>query len=155
MNRGYIFCLTLLCLFACGESIKPPKPDNLIPRDKMASILHELFIVNSAKGVNRKLMENKGIVPEEYILNKFNIDSVQFAQSNNYYAHDIETYQSIIEDVKSQLIKQRDSLQTLEEKEKEAAKKRRDSLLKNKTPNPRINKDSIIRKLDKLEEIES
>lgn len=122
----------------------------------MISILQELFIVNSAKGVNRKLMENKGIVPEEYILSKFNIDSTQFAQSNDYYAHDIETYQTIIEEVKSQLLVQRDSLTKFVEREKELAKKRRDSLKNIRTPNPTINKDSIIKNsLDKIKEIEN
>jgi len=137
----YFFFLALIA-FACDDSVRPSKPDDLIPKEKMVAILKEMFIVNSAKGVNRKLLENRGFDPEEYILKRFDIDSAQFANSNNYYAHDIGDYQSIIENIKTDLRADLDSLREIEDKRKEDAKKRRDSLRQNKVPNPNIKIDS-------------
>lgn len=131
LKRLYIFIAILL--MACSGDQKPTKPKNLIPKDKMASILYEMFVVNSAKGINRKLLENRGIKLEDYILNKFEIDSAQFAESNNYYAHDIKGYQSMMEVVKERINKLKDSLELIEKEEKKLTKKRLDSL-KKKTP---------------------
>ena len=113
---------------SCYKTERPPRPDNLIPKDKMVSVLYEMFVVNSAKGTNRKLLENNGVELENYILTKFEIDSAQFANSNTYYAYDFKTYQAIIEQVKERITRSKDSLSKLDEIEKEIAKKIKDSL---------------------------
>ena len=69
----------------------------------MSDILYDMYIINAAKGVNRKLLEKEGVVPETYILTRHNIDSTQFANSNNYYAYDTDIYKSIVEKVKTKL----------------------------------------------------
>ena len=83
--------LAILCIgfdvLAVIQDLRPEKPENLISKDKMAEILYDMFIINSAKGVNRKILRNNGIDPEAYILSKYEIDSIHFAQSNAYYAY--------------------------------------------------------------------
>ena len=83
LKKISVILLFLSCL-ACSD--KPKKPDNLISETKMEAVLYDLYMINSAKGVNRKLLEKNGFVPETYILTKHNVDSLQFAESNNYYA---------------------------------------------------------------------
>jgi hypothetical protein len=125
-----IIVFLFLLVLACDEADKRIKPHNLIPVDQMSEILHELYIVNSAKGVNRKLLELKGFKPEKYVLSKYNIDSTQFAESSAYYAFDTEVYKSIVDQVKSRLEKEKIEYRELMENRKLAAKKMSDSVNK-------------------------
>lgn len=145
---GVLIVLSLLVL-ACNNADKPIKPDNLISKNKMEHILYDLYIINAAKGVNRKLLEAEGFIPETYVLTKHKIDSIQFADSNAYYAFDSETYNGIIKNVKTKLEKEKKIYEKLEEAEGRAAKKKRDSLDKIK----KRKKDSIYQALQKRDSI--
>ena len=131
----------VLCflLMSCNGRDKPKKPDNLISKGKMAEVLYDLYIINAAKGVNKKMLEASGFNPETYILTKHNIDSLQFADSNMYYAFDTEAYQAIVEQVKARLVREKDEVEELIKVEEKASKIRRDSINKIKTKQ----KDSI------------
>ncbi len=137
-----IFCFLSL---ACEKKVKPKKPDDLIPKDKMEQILYDLYVINAAKGVNKRLLEKNDFVPETYVLTKHMIDSAQFANSNAYYAFDTDIYKKIVANVKAKLEKQKEEYEELQKIEAKVAKRKRDSLkLKQK------NKDSIKRiKVDK------
>lgn len=132
-NAVLIFFIGLIIL-SCGDKDRPPKPANLIKKEKMADILYDLYIINAAKGVNRKIIEKQSLEPEAYVLTKHNIDSSQFADSNNYYAYDTEDYQSIIETVKVRLQKEKQEYEELQKREEEAKKRKRDSLRANNNP---------------------
>jgi len=139
-----ISVIVVLCLLvmACNGYDKPKKPDNLIPKDKMSEVLYDLYIINAAKGVNRKLLEANGFIPETYVLTKYNIDSLQFAESNGYYSFDTDVYKVIIDDVKTRLEKEKEEFDVLKKAEDEIAKIERDSLNKIK-----IQKKDSIKKL--------
>lgn len=117
-----------LSALACTSTQRPKKPDNLIPKDQMSDILFDLYTINAAKGVNRKLLEKNGFVPKTYVLTKYNIDSLQFANSNDYYAYDNEEYKVIIEKVKARLEKEKEGHEIIRDKEREAKKSTTDSL---------------------------
>ena len=106
-NLKLILCFGLLAM-ACNSSDKHKKPENLIPKDKMTNVLYDLYIINAAKGVNRKLLEDNGVIPEDYVLTKHNIDSTQFAESNVYYAFNADDYNDIVETVKDRIEKEKE-----------------------------------------------
>ena len=137
-----IFCFLF---FACVGTDKPEKPTNLIAKDKMQDILYDLYIINGAKGVNGRLLEDNGFIPETYVLEKYSIDSLQFATSNNYYAFDTEGYKNIIDNVKEKLEIKKEELEELEKEEGIVAKRRRDSI---KEVNKK-NRDSLRKILGK------
>ncbi len=87
----------------CGNSDRPAKPENLISKDKMSEVIYDVFVLNAAKGINKRILENHGIMPQEYVYKKHKIDSLQFAKSNDYYAYDTKIYESIMEKVKQKL----------------------------------------------------
>lgn len=128
-NIVVIIVLSLL-LVACNRSNYIKKPDNLISKDKMSNILYDLYIINAAKGVNRKLLEKHGFVPETYVLTKYNIDSIQFADSNSYYAFKTEVYKVIVDEVKERLEKEKQEYEELRKKEGLSAKTKHDSIKK-------------------------
>ncbi len=148
-----IVVIIVLCLFAmaCDGSDKIKKPDNLIAKEKMSDILYDLYIINAAKGINKKLLETNGFRPETYLLTKYNIDSTQFADSNTYYALNTEVYRVIVDTLKARLQKEKVTFEELKIKEGMAAKGKRDSikdLPKNKKSTFKkviVKKDSVIK----------
>lgn len=130
-NISIIIVLSFL-IIACNGIDKPKKPDNLISKDKMAEVLYDLYVINAAKGVNKKMLESNGFNPENYVLKKYNIDSLQFVDSNMYYAFNTEAYEAIIEQVKARLEMEKDEVEALQKAEAEAEKIRRDSINKMK-----------------------
>ncbi|APX99258.1 hypothetical protein BWR22_02685 [Lacinutrix venerupis] len=112
---------------SCFNVEKPEKPKNLITEDNMVNILVDMAIMSSAKGVNKSKIEKNGIVPDQYIYDKNNTDSLTFAESNAYYAYDIKKYDIIYNRVKDSLTAIREGYKEILEKEK-AEKKIKDSI---------------------------
>ena len=104
--KHLIVILLSLILLSCHGVNKPKKPENLLSKSKMIDIIVDIALFTSAKGINKYEIQEQGILPEAYIYNKHNVDSLQFAMSNEYYSYDIEVYEFIYQDV-------HDSLQTL------------------------------------------
>ena len=135
-----VFIIVLLVFLGCTDSDRPAKPDNLIGEAQMSDIIYDVFLLNAAKGINKRILENNGILPQEYVYKKYSIDSLQFAKSNDYYSYDVKTYESIMERVKQRLELEKalnDSITSQEERRKDslnAAKKElrtmNDTLLK-------------------------
>tara|TARA_B100000427_G_scaffold320641_1_gene320222 strand:- start:1073 stop:1528 length:456 start_codon:yes stop_codon:yes gene_type:complete len=93
-----------IIIFGCNNvSQKNPIPKNLISEEKMIDVIYEMTLISVSKGVNRRVLENNGVVPEKYIFNKYNIDSLQFALSNQFYSNHLETYLRIYNRVKEKL----------------------------------------------------
>jgi hypothetical protein len=115
--KHFFYIIVLIALFGCSGMDKPKKPTNLIGKDKMTKIMYDVYILNAAKGVNRKLLELNGVMPLDYVYKKHGIDSLQFAESNTYYAYDTEDYAAMIENVKLDLQKNKDLYEKLNKEE--------------------------------------
>jgi len=136
-----IIILGVLVL-ACDDLKRPKKPDNLISKAQMSDLFYDLYVVSAAKGVNRKLLEEKNFNPETYILEKYNLDSTRFAESNNYYAFDPEVYKAIVDKTKERLEAEKKVFDDLRQLETDSIKNRRDSI-KNRKDSIKNIKDSI------------
>ena len=98
----------LLLFFSCSNRI--PKPNNLISKDKMVDVLYDVTILNAAKNVDKRRLENHGILPNEFIYSKYSIDSLQLRESLDYYASDLDEYKSIINKLEERFIKEKELL---------------------------------------------
>ena len=87
----------------CDKKNSIEKPANLISQHKMSDILFDMFIISSSKGSSINILKDNGIQPDVFILSKYGIDSIDFVNSNNYYAHDIVSYNKILKSVKDRL----------------------------------------------------
>ena len=127
-----------LVLFSCSFTIeKKEVPDNLISEEEMINILYDMSLISVSKGINKRILENNGMKPKKYILKKYDIDSLQFVTSNEYYSKDLERYLSIYEEVLNKLEVNREFIiDSIENYKKERAKR---SLEINKE-NPNNNK---------------
>ena len=138
--KHFFYILVLISFVSCNNLDRPKKPKNLIAKDEMSEIMYDLYILNAAKGVNRKLLELNGIMPVDYIYKKYGIDSLQFAESNTYYAYDLEVYTGIMEKMTAQLEKDKELYQKLNDEDQKIL----DSLQKiERKPIKLIKKDSL------------
>ena len=71
----------------------------------MVDILYDMALLQAMKSYNPNMLDVMNINSTNYIYKKYNIDSLQFAQNNEYYASRIEEYQKIYEKVDERLQK--------------------------------------------------
>ncbi|OIQ30022.1 MAG: hypothetical protein BM564_04445 [Bacteroidetes bacterium MedPE-SWsnd-G2] len=135
MNRILILIGFVFLAVSCDKVERPAKPENLLSTAQMSNIYYDIFVMNGAKGVNKKHLEEKGVNPYEFVFDKHNTDSLQFFSSNDYYAFDIETYNNLLLDVKLRLEKEKEEFNGLYKEEerlkdsiREVKRKKRDSL---------------------------
>ncbi|MDA9067318.1 DUF4296 domain-containing protein [Flavobacteriaceae bacterium] len=127
MNKLKVIII-LIFVLGCNNSLtQKPIPIDLISQEKMVDIIYDMTLINVAKGVNKSILENNGIIPEQYLFNKHSIDSTLFARSNEYYSNDLKTYQMIYDNVKIKLEKNKniisDSIDILKQISGELSKK--------------------------------
>ncbi len=133
--------------FSCQNVEKVEKPKNLISEQKMAEVLTDLSLLNSAKNYNRRLLEDTGFKPDEYLYSKHNIDSAQLSQSTRYYASNQNQLEAIYKKVKTNLEKLQREL---------AIKKEKEELLRDtlpKSPKDSLIQDSILGKPPRMDSL--
>lgn len=132
MRYTVIFLLLAFLTISCQDLEKTEKPEDLISEAKMIDVLTEMALLHAARNYNKQKLENTGISPDAYVYDKYDIDSLQFERSNNYYTEQLSQYERIYDSVKLrlQVLKSRmDSLRDLEVKREDSIKKaQKDSL---------------------------
>lgn len=101
MKKILIFFWILLFI-ACNDSVVT-KPDRLISEEKMIDILYDLAVLDAMRTQKPEALNQRSIVADGYIYKKYDVDSLQFAQSNRYYASDIKAYKKMYERVGKRL----------------------------------------------------
>jgi hypothetical protein len=158
MKKIMSFFIILIVLVGCKkELVKEPK--HLIEREKMINIMYDLSLLEAMKVDNPALMDSFKINSNQYIYKKYKIDSVQFAQSNIYYAADYKEYEKMYNQIKARLDKEKTHVNSLmkatakkemlkaKKLKKLKAKKEADSIKKAKL---KITKESDSIKKEKL-----
>ncbi len=125
MKKILPFFMVLILLVGCKkELVKEPK--RLIEREKMVNIIYDLSLLEAMKVENPGFMDSIKYTSNQYVFKKYKIDSVQFAQSNIYYAADYMEYEKIYTQIKARLDKEKTQVNSLikaeAEKEKMKAK---------------------------------
>ncbi|TDD99276.1 DUF4296 domain-containing protein [Flavobacterium cellulosilyticum] len=123
----FVFCAILM---SCNKEIIKT-PDNLIEQDKMVDIMYDLSLLSAMKIQYSSMPDTEAINSNEYIYKKYKIDSLQFVQSNIYYASDTKEYQKMILEIKTRLDKNKstaDSIFKIKEKKDLLVKKKQEKL---------------------------
>lgn len=112
MKKIVPFFIILIILVGCKkELVKEPK--HLIEREKMVNIMYDLSLLEAMKVENPVLMDSFKYNSNQYIYKKYKIDSVQFAQSNIYYAADYKEYEKMYIQIKARLDKEKTLVNSL------------------------------------------
>lgn len=158
--------LVLFLSVSCKKDlVKEPK--RLIEKEKMIDIMYDLSILDAIKYQNPLSVDSMDTSQKKFVLQKYKVDSLQFAQSNIYYASDYDTYKDMFDEIGKRLEKNQktaDSLVKIEEKKAAKAKKKD----KNKGSGPapkldgtipapvkKVNMDSIRRAIQARERIQT
>ena len=92
----------VITFISCGQKAIE-KPDNLIDEDKMITILYDLSLLEAIKSQKPAVLDSNQVDVTKYIYKKYKIDSLQFANSSQYYASNIENYKLMYEEVAKKL----------------------------------------------------
>ncbi|UWY28898.1 DUF4296 domain-containing protein [Flavobacterium sp. TR2] len=148
MKNFIVILLVLFLSVSCKKEVVK-QPAKLIEKEKMIDIMYDLSLLEAMRYQKPLSLDSIDNNPTRFVLKKYKVDSLQFAQSNIYYASDYESYKDMFDAVNKRIsVNQRaaDSLAKIDEKKaaKEAKNKAKtaskDSVQK---PAPKINIDSI------------
>ena len=134
MKKG-IYLLVLIMIMGCNEKTIQ-KPENLISKDQMSEILYDLAVINAAKKTNPWRLSDRDIETMPFIYQKHGIDSVQFVQSDIYYASIPSEYETIYKVVEARLEREKavyekektrvsDSIRKITEKQRQLLKEQK------------------------------
>ncbi|MFY0484002.1 DUF4296 domain-containing protein [Flavobacterium sp. PLA-1-15] len=112
MKKIFCFFIGALLLFSCQQNAID-KPDNLIDEDTMEDIIYDLAVLEAIKQNNPSSLENKNITASTYVYDKYDIDSLQFVNSNHYYASDVHNYLKMYQRIEERLGKEKTEMDTI------------------------------------------
>ena len=121
-----IFVCFLLFLSCTSNTILEP-PKDLIPKEKMISIFVDLHLAQAAKNI-KNLKEKRNENYFQLVYDKYQIDTIKFNESNEYYASLIDEYHAMFVEVEDRLTKLEE--QYMEEREIEDSLKKEPRKLK-------------------------
>lgn len=116
-----IYLFLLIGFFACQDVDKAEKPENLIPENKMVNVLVDLLKLDGAESMSSIEFEKRDVKTKELIFKKYQVDSLQFVKSTEYYAENFKVNQRIYDSVQARLEREKTLLDSLVKKEREQA----------------------------------
>jgi hypothetical protein len=115
--------LSLTALFqSCSSTGSVEEPENLIDENLMENILYELSILDAMSSFTPRNPDFEKIYGKPYIFLKYKIDSLQLAESDNYYAKFPRVYHKIYSNVLARMNKTKESLDLLGKEQKKNQK---------------------------------
>ena len=119
LMKKVVSFLWIVVLFASCKDEVITKPVGLIEKGKMMNVMYDVAVLEAIKYQNPSSLTANKINTTEYIYTKFKIDSLQYAQSNVYYAANYKEYKEMYDEVGKRIDKQKtvvDSIIKLEKK---------------------------------------
>ncbi len=96
--KQLLFLFLSLFVFSCSKN-PAPKPDNLLDEEVMVDIIYDISILQATDGSMPHKLTEYTIEMDEYIFEKYKIDSVTYRQNQRYYAADARKYKKIYKKV--------------------------------------------------------
>ena len=149
--KNFVLIILVLFLSVSCEKELVKQPKRLIEKDKMIDIMYDLSILDAIKYHNPLSLDSTDSSPKKFIFQKYKVDSLQFAQSNMYYAADYESYKDMFDEIARRLEvnqKKADSLVKIEEKK--AAKANKNKKKADPAPKPDLAKPATKINVDSL-----
>lgn len=130
MKKCFLLLVGFFVMLSCDKKVVE-KPDNLIEKETMDSILYDLSLLQAIRGGYQGKLDSNKVEISNYIYKKYKIDSLQFANSNRYYASDAAAYNRMYNRVNERLLAEKTKMDTLAKRdEKLKIKKVKDSVAK-------------------------
>ena len=96
-------------LLSCESKVKFEKPENLLSKEEMIDLLTDMHLANATSGINN-INEEKNLNYMALVYEKYGVDSVRFAESNLYYAANVDDYEKRLMVLKKEYQTEMDSI---------------------------------------------
>ena len=96
--KQILFLLVSLFVLSCTNN-PVPKPDNLLDEKVMVDIIYDISILQATDGSMPYKLTEHNIKMDQYILDKYKIDSTTYRQNQKYYAANARKYKKIYKKV--------------------------------------------------------
>ena len=96
--KQILFLLVSLLVLSCTNN-PVPKPDNLLDEKVMVDIIYDISILQATDGSMPYKLTEHNIKMDQYILDKYKIDSTAYRQNQKYYAANARKYKKIYKKV--------------------------------------------------------
>ncbi|MGB2085679.1 MAG: DUF4296 domain-containing protein [Flavobacteriaceae bacterium] len=123
MNKSIL--ILALFVLSCGIDSSVKKPDTLIAETKMEDILLDLTMLKAIKSPKDNT-QGKAFFTDDFILRKYEIDSLVFAQNQMYYAQNPKILARIYRRIEERLSLLSDSLDLALDQETKSSLKSRE-----------------------------
>lgn len=130
---------------SCQDITPVEKPEYFISEKQMEEIMYQSVLLKSARGYSIGKLTTAGIDPQKYVLEKFEIDSAQYAENIAYYSSQTQIYTALNTRVKDRILavyEIEDSLEKVEIKIKDSLRLKRTRELEAERMK-RLKKDSL------------
>ena len=153
--KNFVFIILVLFFSVSCKKELVKEPENLIEKEKMVDIIYDLSLLDAIKYQQPLSLDSLESNPKKFVFKKYKVDSLQFAQSNMYYAADFDTYKEMFDEISARLEKEKKSNEKkLKAEEKKEAKAKKDAEAKKKklkeTPKDSIKKTTKKVNLDSI-----
>ena len=99
MMKYFLGLLIIGFVFVSCSKNPVPKPDNKIEEEVMTNILFDISILQATEGAMSNKLDSANIQIENYIYEKYKIDSTTYYQNIRFYAADSEKYKKMHQEV--------------------------------------------------------
>ena len=96
--KQILFLLVSFLVLSCSNN-PVPKPDNLLDEKVMVDIIYDISILQATDGSMPYKLTEHNIKMDQYILDKYKIDSTAYRQNQKYYAANARKYKKIYKKV--------------------------------------------------------
>ena len=95
----------LLCIVTAIPCSKNPvkKPERLLEEEVMVDIIYDVSLLQAIEGAYPNKLIEQNIKPNQFIFEKYQIDSVTYKENQLYYAADSRVYKRIYKKVSERL----------------------------------------------------
>ncbi|MEL1255075.1 DUF4296 domain-containing protein [Flavobacterium sp. DGU38] len=155
--KNFVFIVLVLFLSVSCKKELVKEPAKLIEKEKMIDIIYDLSLLEAIKYQQPLTLDSLESNPKKFIFKKYKVDSLQFAQSNMYYAADFDTYKEMFDEISARLEKEKKSNEKKLKAEEKKAKAKKDAEAKKKkskeTPKDSIKKTTKKVNLDSVKRV--
>jgi len=121
--KNFVFIILVLFLSVSCKKELVKEPAKLIAKEKMIDIIYDLSLLDAIKYQQPLSLDSVESNPKKFIFKKYKVDSLQFAQSNIYYAADYDNYKEMFDEINARLDKEKKIIEKkIKAEEKKAAK---------------------------------
>lgn len=116
MKKMILIFIAIVC-FSCDVNTAIEKPENIIDPQIMEDILFDLILMKAIRNSDYIKNEHKKYFANQYIFEKYGIDSIQIAQNQSYYTKNPKFLKKIYEKMQARTTRLKDSIDSLTQRE--------------------------------------